>query len=1320
MPPLAPSTRSGHSHLFRFINWERGFCSALLFATVAILTPLASAQTQSCDYSPDGLTFNHNGTPPYECSSVDNNDTNDCGVEWSYNNLPPGSPPASRCAGGVHPQCNSTYGTILCQSGGDGRCGSIVDVWASLSGDGETLTVTTLGIGGPSCNVPNSVPPGLGPAGTSTNPQAPGGEPISTGNGNYFYQHTDLSIDDHLAGLPLVFQRTYNSLDTFNGTLGHNWIHNFDITVATTYNQSGYPNGAVVKWGDGHGEVFTLSDGSYVPAPGVTNVLTRNPDNYQYTLTRKDGISYFFTWDGLLENIQNPNGSFITPLTDSNNNLTGLYVRNSGAQYLSFSYNQNNLISSVSDQSGRTVSYAYDVSGNLVSETDPAGNVTKYAYDPSQRLTSITLPDKSVLVRNTYDSSSRVISQTNARGYTTTLAYNTPTQGQTTITDPLGNKTIHTYDSLMRITGITDALEHTTSYTYDVNNNVASITDARGNTTNLTYDSFGNVLTYTDPLGNKASFTYNSFSEPLTITTPKGNTTTLTYHGNGNLIAVQDPLGDQSTFSYDSYGDLTSATDARSNTTTLSWHASVPFCLTGITDAVGNQTNLTCDSIGRVTSVTDPNQHTSTIGYDLLSHVVSLADALGNQTQFGYDTVSNLTSVTDANGHTTSYAYNPVGSLTQVTNALGQETKYAYDKNNNRIDFTNANGKPTKYTYDKANRLVEITDPLSFHGSYGLDADGNVTAFTDANGKKNTFTYDADNRLTEASYSDGTNVKYAYDADSNRKSMVDPHGTTAYAYDSLDRVTSTEFPGSVGVHYVYDPVGNRSSLIYPDKSTLGFTYDADNRLSGVTDWKKRNTSYTYDPASNLTGTTFPNAVTTSLTYDAANRLTGITDSANSVAYRVLAYALDNVGNRTAVTDGGTMTNYTYDVVNELLTAQSSTGTSSWTYDAVGNRTQQVTPKGSTEYTYDADNRMLTAGSTTFTYDDNGNRLTEAAPSGTTSYSYDANNRMLSVTAPTATSKFTYDGDGNRVTQNTPSGTYDYVNDTVVGLPVVLNEQGPDGAVDYAYGLGLTESSSSAFNYFYNLDGLGSVTNLTNANGKVIEAYSYDAWGGALTATGSAGTKNKFRFTGQALDPATGLYFLRARYYERVSGRFLTKDQFSGIARFTLTGNRYVYTENNPATFVDRSGNGVEPPVPSSNSPTWIVDPEGYVSIVPADSSMWTPADPQRTQKYICDALNQKYNPGYINRNDHYYDLSWRNAEHFLFNYTGTNETPWSSLWRVPVTIGYSLLKPLGIGGNSPASIDEMMSGLSGIASGLNAANGQPYQCSSNEGTQPTK
>lgn len=1089
-------------------------------------------------------------------------------------------------------------------TGGDSTCASYDYVFADTAG--TEIGIGFAGVGGLGCIIPSLVPPGIGSS-SNSNPQATASEPISTGSGNYYYQHTDLSISG--SSLPLNFERTYNSQDSYSGALGNNWTHTYNITVA------GGSTGAVVKWGDGHGENYTLINAAYIPGSGVSSTLTQDLMAGTWTLTRKDGMVFTFYLAGKLWSITDRNGNSATLLYDAAWNLTDLQALNQNR--FDFSYDSDGRMVGVSDNSGRTEVYSYDSNSNLISATDPLGNVTTYAYDASGRVLSATLPDGSRLFQNTYDASGRVISQTNADGFTTTLAYNVPAQGQTTITDPFGNKTVHTYDASLRLIGITDALGHTTTNSYDANNDVVAVTDARGNTTSYTYDSLGNVLSYADPLGNTASFTYNSFSEPLTITTPKGDSTSLTYDANGNLITVQDPLGKMTALAYNYNGELLTVTDARNNMTSLSYglaNSGCEFCVTGITDALGNMTSLAYDAIGRLTSVTDPNGHATSVAYDALSHIVSVTNPLSDQTLFTYDTVSNLTAMADANGHATSYGYDAVGNLTQVTDALGHKTSYSYDKNNNRTAFTNAKQKVTKYSYDHANRLVKITDPLSFSTSYALDPVGNVDSLTDANGKKNSFNYDADNRLYYASYSDGSVVKYSFDADGNRKAMVDPDGTTTYAYDALDRVTSIDFPASTSVHYAYDPVGNRSSLTYPDHRAFQFAYDADNRLSEVTDWVKRSATYSYDPASNLTGIAFPNAVNSALVYDAASRLTRITSSANSAAYRVLAYTLDKVGNRTSVKDNGVATSYAYNALNELVSSTTASAKTSWTYDAAGNRFTQTAPTGVvTDYTYDSDDRMLTAGSTTFTYDNNGNRLTEVAPTGTTTYAYDANNRLLSVAAPTETSTFTYDGDGNRTTQTVPSGTYSYVNDTATALPVVLNENGPDGAIDYGYGLGLLESFSSGFNYFYNLDGLGSVSDLTNAKGVVVAAYSYDAWGAALTTTGSVGTKNKFGFTGQALDPGTGLYFLRARYYHPALGRLLTKDPLAGNPQYPTTLNHYIYATNSPTNAIDPTGMCAAPngswdvaPVP------WWIATARYVlthlppypGSVPLDRSEW--------------------------------------------------------------------------------------------------------------------
>lgn len=173
----------------------------------------------------------------------------------------------------------------------------------------------------------------------------------------------------------------------------------------------------------------------------------------------------------------------------------------------------------------------------------------------------------------------------------------------------------------------------------------------------------------------------------------------------------------------------------------------------------------------------------------------------------------------------------------------------------------------------------------------------------------------------------------------------------------------------------------------------------------------------------------------------------------------------------------------------------------------------------------------------------------------------------------AASSFVYDGDGNRVSQTVGTGTYSYVNDVATALPVVLQESGPDGNISYAYGLGLISESSSAFSFFYHPDGLGSVVGLTDPAGRLKGRYVYDAWGQADLSVPAPqiGTGNKFRFTGEALDPGTGLYYLRARYYDSSVGRLLTRDPLSGVSSFPLSKSRYPYAFDNPVRYTDPSG-----------------------------------------------------------------------------------------------------------------------------------------------------
>ena len=112
-------------------------------------------------------------------------------------------------------------------------------------------------------------------------------------------------------------------------------------------------------------------------------------------------------------------------------------------------------------------------------------------------------------------------------------------------------------------------------------------------------------------------------------------------------------------------------------------------------------------------------------------------------------------------------------------------------------------------------------------------------------------------------------------------------------------------------------------------------------------------------------------------------------------------------------------------------------------------------------------------------------------------------------------------------------------------------------------------------YFYHVDGLGSITELTDSAGTIVQSYIYDSFGnvsvfdqiGAIISIENA-IINPFTYTGRELDTETGLYYHRARYYDSSIGRFISEDPI----RFDGDGpNLYGYTSNDPINFIDPLG-----------------------------------------------------------------------------------------------------------------------------------------------------
>lgn len=227
--------------------------------------------------------------------------------------------------------------------------------------------------------------------------------------------------------------------------------------------------------------------------------------------------------------------------------------------------------------------------------------------------------------------------------------------------------------------------------------------------------------------------------------------------------------------------------------------------------------------------------------------------------------------------------------------------------------------------------------------------------------------------------------------------------------------------------------------------------------------------------------------------------------------------------------------YDYDPLNRLTGATYSSGeVYTYTYDKVGNRLSLNFPEGATSYEYDEADRLVRVDDIDYTWDDNGSLLSD----GVYTYTYDYENRLTAISSQPSVFSFAYNGLGNRYQQTFNGETVTYTLDIASDLSQVLM----DSDYTYPYSLGrLSQQNESRTDYFLT-DALGSVRQLTTQDGNVSLAQSFDPFGNPFSAMGPS--TSSYGYAGEWTD-ASGLQFLRARYYAPGQGRFLTHDPFPG-------------------------------------------------------------------------------------------------------------------------------------------------------------------------------
>jgi len=207
-----------------------------------------------------------------------------------------------------------------------------------------------------------------------------------------------------------------------------------------------------------------------------------------------------------------------------------------------------------------------------------------------------------------------------------------------------------------------------------------------------------------------------------------------------------------------------------------------------------------------------------------------------------------------------------------------------------------------------------------------------------------------------------------------------------------------------------------------------------------------------------------------------------------------------VGNRKTKVNRDGSHNYTYDTLNRLVEAVNplpSNPLESFTYDLVGNRTDS-NQNGLSQF--NSANELNEDGDFIYQYDNNGNMTRKTAKVGgqVTTYEYDAENKLVRVVMPSTTVDYKYDGLGRRVEKDVVSATTKVTRYIYDNEDILLELDGSNNIVArYTHGSGIDEPlilEKGGANFFYQADGLRSISEITNQAGTVVQRYTYSSFG----------------------------------------------------------------------------------------------------------------------------------------------------------------------------------------------------------------------------------
>jgi RHS repeat-associated protein len=879
-----------------------------------------------------------------------------------------------------------------------------------------------------------------------------------------------------------------------------------------------------------------------------------------------------------------------------------------------------------------TTSVGRDLNGNASQVTQANGVITDYGYDALNRQIGVTTHPTGVLDLTTsyvLDGNGNVTTRTTADGVATTYAYDELSRLKTVSSSGLPSSIGYVYDELSRRTTMTDETG-TSTYTYDglgrltqavqPNGTLGYGYDLDSNRTTLTYPTVGSVSYVFSPAGRLASLTdwgsrqsvYSYYPSGLahTVTIPGGMTTTYTYDEAQRLRVLTNTAASATvsshTYTLDNEGNRTAIDEimngifasAKVNSdagTVVQDHPDIAIGADAASYLIWDDARLGNADI----EFAKRDPVTGAWGAN-----VKVSDDPGTKLQqnpaIALDSSNNAYAVwqderNGANKADIYYSKRAAGPGTWIANVKVSDDPGASGgavQRNPRIGGTSAGAETAVWVDLRTSQNNIYSSALTAGGStWGVNkkVTDNTAAtkdFPDVTVGSDGTSYAVwqDNRtgnqpdiyfstLASGGSNWAANVKISDDSGSVTATKprigIDGSGNLLVAWidgrTSPARIRAARKPSggawSASVEVSPSPANAQSLALSIRSDGYAWATWGDTRAgSNNSDiWGSRydpylNTWSTPQRLDDASGTTAQLSPTVAFT--ATETMLGWRDNrlnANGDTQARRFVFLPGLTDHFALS---------YDGLNRLTSVKGPVS-ETFTLDQASNVDTRTGP--TQDFSYDTANRLTNDGPLSYTWWDADRLKTRGADT----FNYNALERLKDSTVAGTNRTYAYSGDG--LLQSRTQGTATLFLWDPGTSPQRLLRQGSDNIV---YGLGpLYVVKADATTLTFARDGSKNVRAEVNSSGATTAALRYRAYG--QIAQGTVSSPTYLGLASQLVDPS-GLIYMRARWYDPVTGRLLTRDAQNGSASAPMTLNSYMYAFANPVMLSDPSGNCLIP------------------------------------------------------------------------------------------------------------------------------------------------